>query len=63
MKVSHEAPLNYLYHSVKYNDYDYALVHLFDEYPEYLEFFKFTVGLGREMILDNSAYEISIDEN
>lgn len=60
MKVSHEVPLNYLELSLRFNDYDYALVHLFDKYPEYVEFFKKSIQEGREVILDNSAYEINV---
>lgn len=59
MKVSHEVPLKYLELSKKFNDYDYALVHLFVDHPEYLEFFKHSIAEGREVILDNSAYEIT----
>ena len=60
MKVSHEVPFNYLELSLRFNDYDYALVHLFDKYPEYVKFFKKSINDGREVILDNSAYEISV---
>jgi hypothetical protein len=44
--------------SRKFNDYDYALVHLFDKYPDYLSFYKESVKMGREVILDNSLYEL-----
>ena len=57
-KISHEVPLELLETSNKFNDYDYALVHLFDKYPEYYEFYKKQVGRGRMVILDNSAYEL-----
>ena len=58
MKVSHESPLVLLEESRKYNDYDYALVHLFDEIPEYYQFFKDSLNMGREVILDNSIFEL-----
>lgn len=58
MKVSHESPLSLLSLSRKYNDYDYALVHLFEEIPEYLEFFKKSIEMGRHVILDNSIFEL-----
>lgn len=58
MKVSHESPLVLLEESRKYNDYDYALVHLFDEIPEYYQFFKDSLKMGREVILDNSIFEL-----
>ena len=33
MKVSHGSPISILQESQKYNDFDYALVHLFEEFP------------------------------
>jgi len=57
-KISHESPLSLLKLSRKYNDYDYALVHLFDELPEYLAFFKESISMGRHVILDNSIFEL-----
>lgn len=35
MLVSHEVPLSLLEKSRSFNDYDYALVHLFEIYPEF----------------------------
>lgn len=58
MKVSHEVPLHYLKDSRLFNDYDYALVHLFPECPEYKKFFMDSIDEGRQVLLDNSAYEI-----
>ena len=58
MLVSHESPISMLYDSRNYNDYDYALVHLFDEEPEYYNFFKVSLTLGREVLLDNSIFEL-----
>ena len=60
MKVSHESPLVLLNESRKYNDYDYALVHLFDEIPEYYQFFVDSLRMGREVILDNSIFELGV---
>lgn len=60
MRVSHEVPLHYLEYSKQFNEYDYALVHLFPNNPEYLDFFKQSVKEGREVLLDNSAYEIYV---
>ena len=40
MKVSHESPISILEYSKNYNDFDYALVHLFEQYPEYYNYFK-----------------------
>lgn len=58
MKISHESPLCLLEESRQYNDYDYALVHLFEEIPEYYDFFKKSIEQGRHVILDNSIFEL-----
>jgi len=56
--ISHETPLSMLEESITYNDYDYALVHLFETHPDYLKFFKRSVACGREVLLDNSIFEL-----
>ncbi len=56
--VSHEAPLSMLEASRFFNDYDYALVHLFSENKEYLNFFKESLRRGRTVYLDNSLFEL-----
>ncbi len=56
MKYSHEVPKNLLNTSRFFNDFDYALDIKFDD-QEYLNFFKTSVELGREVWLDNSLYE------
>jgi hypothetical protein len=57
--VSHESPLCLLSESRQYNDFDYALVHLFDEHPEYLQFFKDSINVyNRDVLLDNSLFEL-----
>jgi hypothetical protein len=58
IKISHEVPLVMLEDSRQFNDYDYALVHLFKVYPEYFDFFKKSVELGRDVLLDNSIFEL-----
>lgn len=58
MLVSHESPISILEESKTYNDYDYALVHLFETQPEYLNFFKRSLASGREVLLDNSIFEL-----
>lgn len=58
IKVSHEVPLCLLEESRLFNDYDYALVHLFNNYPSYYNFFKESLSKGREVILDNSIFEL-----
>lgn len=57
-KISHESPLSLLPQSHNYNDYDYALVHLFETNPEYLKFYKDSVEKGRHVLLDNSIFEL-----
>lgn len=58
MKISHESPLALLNKSRMYNDYDYALVHLFETEPTYYQFFKESVATGRHVLLDNSIFEL-----
>jgi hypothetical protein len=58
IKVSHEVPIALLEQSRGFNDYDYALVHLFEVFPEYYKFFKDSLAMGREVILDNSIFEL-----
>jgi len=58
MLVSHESPISILEESKTYNDYDYALVHLFETQPEYFNFFKRSLAAGREVLLDNSIFEL-----
>jgi len=60
MRISHESPICLLDESRKFNDYDYALVHLFEEYPKYYEFFQKSVEMGREVLLDNSIFELGV---
>ncbi len=58
IEISHESPIALLEQSREYNDYDYALVHLLDTYPEYKEFFLESKKLGRHILLDNSIFEL-----
>ena len=58
IKISHESPLSMLEISRTYNDYDYALVHLFETHPQYYKFFKDSVAMGRHVLLDNSIFEL-----
>lgn len=58
MLVSHEVPISLLNPSRGFNDYDYALVHLFEEYSGYFYYFKESLKLNRRVILDNSLYEL-----
>ena len=58
IKISHETPLCLLEDSRYFNDYDYALVHLLDEEPEYAKYFLKSREKGRHIILDNSLHEL-----
>lgn len=60
MKISHEVPLCLLNESRSFNDYDYALVHLFDTHPDYYTFYKESVRVGRHVLLDNSLFELEV---
>ena len=40
IKIAHESPISIFPQVQSWTDYDYALVHLFEESPEYLELFK-----------------------
>jgi len=55
IKISHEVPISLLKESKNFNDYDYCLVHLLDKYPKYKAFYK---DSDREVILDNSIFEL-----
>lgn len=57
LAVSHEVPLSILEQSREFNDYSYALVHLFKTEPEYFQFFKDELKNGRVVYLDNSLFE------
>lgn len=55
MLISHEVPIEMLEQSKSFNDYDYCLLHLIYEYPQYKEFYK---NSKRKVLLDNSLYEL-----
>ncbi len=55
IKISHEVPLSLLQYSKQFNDYDYCLAHLVDEYEQYKNFYS---NSKREVILDNSIFEL-----
>jgi hypothetical protein len=60
MKVSHEVPLCLLEQSLQFNDYDYCLPHLMDQYEEYKSFFLRSKENGRHIMMDNSLHELGI---
>lgn len=58
MKVAHEAPLCIFDVVQEQTDYDYALVHLFEENVDYFNKFKEAIEKGRHVLLDNSVFEL-----
>jgi nitrate reductase NapAB chaperone NapD len=58
IKIAHEAPKSIFEDVQKVTDYDYCLVHLLEEDEEYLNQFKEAIKKGREVILDNSIFEL-----
>jgi len=63
IQVSHESPLALSDEAILYNDYDYALVHLFEHENKsvaknYFNFFANSVLDGRVVYLDNSIFEL-----
>jgi hypothetical protein len=63
MKISHEVPLFLLEDSQKFNDYDYALVHLLESDSDYADYFIKAKQQGRYIILDNSLHELGTAYN
>lgn len=58
IRIAHEAPKSIFHEIESLTDYSYALVHLFEEDEEYLNLFKEAKKKGREIILDNSIFEL-----
>ena len=58
IKIAHESPKGIFDVVQEHTDYDYALVHLFEEDKEYLKQFETAISKGREVILDNSIFEL-----
>lgn len=58
IKIACEAPLSIMEEVRSSTDYCYALVHLFEQYPEYYNFFVESLSRGRRVILDNSIFEL-----
>ena len=58
IKIAHESPKGIFKEVQGLTNYDYALVHLFEEDKEYLNLFKEAIRKGREVILDNSIFEL-----
>ena len=58
IKIAHEAPLSLMPLVRQMTDYDYCLVHLLEESGGYFKFFRDSLKMGREVILDNSIFEL-----
>jgi hypothetical protein len=63
IKIAHEAPLCIMKDVREMTDYCYALVHLFEECQEYYDYFIESKSLGREVLLDNSIFELGVAFN
>jgi len=73
MLISHETPIGYfnkfeqqdetLPSTRNWNNYEYALVHLFETHPDYYEYFARCVANGIEVLLDNSIFELGTSFN
>ena len=57
-KVSHELPVNLLYKSFDWNDYEYCLPHLLDQNKVYKKHFENARESGSYIIMDNSLHEL-----
>ena len=58
IKIAHEAPIDIFEEVQRFTDYDYALVHLLEQNSRYRDTFERAVKKGREVILDNSIFEL-----
>jgi len=57
MKVSHELPLSLMHYGYEWNDYDYCLPHLVDQYDQYRLYFQKSRLNKRFIIMDNGLFE------
>ena len=57
MKISHELPLGLMHYVYEWNDYDYCLPHLLDQYDQYHLYFQRTKLDKRFIIMDNGLFE------
>lgn len=58
MLISHEVPISLLPKSLDFNDYNYCLVHLLETHPSYKIFYKQSRVHNKELLLDNSIFEL-----
>jgi len=57
MKISHELPLGLMHYGYEWNDYDYCLPHLVDQYDQYHLYFQRAKLDKRFIIMDNGLFE------
>jgi hypothetical protein len=57
MKISHELPLGLMHYGYEWNDYDYLLPHLIDQYDQYRLYFQKARLDNRFIICDNGLFE------
>lgn len=57
MKISHELPLGLMHYAYEFNDYDYCLPHLINQYDQYRIFFQKSRLDKRFIIMDNGLFE------
>jgi hypothetical protein len=58
VRIAHESPIDIFDEVQRLTDYDYALVHLLEENSRYRDVFENAIKKGREVILDNSIFEL-----
>jgi hypothetical protein len=58
IKIAHESPISIFDKVQQLTDYDYFLVHLFEEHPEYLSKYEKSKLKRRTTYLDNSIFEL-----
>ena len=57
MKISHELPLGLMHYGYEWNDIDYCLPHLIDQYEQYRLYFQKARLDKRFIIMDNGLFE------
>lgn len=60
IKIAHESPVHLFEKVQQVTDYDYFLVHLLEDTPAYVKCYERSKMLGREIILDNSIFELGV---
>ena len=58
VSISHETPIDLLYTSLQFNDYQYCLVHLLEQEPRYLYHLERCRDTGVKVLLDTSIFEL-----